>query len=146
MRQRVTYKVALLTHMLRTTAIPMYLSELVQIHAPPRALRSSDAPLLVVPCIHTELLHPPVTIYLLTLDCPKIFSLSNTTWKPIIYCYSDTADNDVDIDEVDGKQDYVEIVNDNININGQKWPAFIMGILVKLVKYSIYKPRLAISW
>jgi len=54
-RQQVAYKVALLTHKVRTTAIPTYLSELVQAHAPPRALRSSDAPLLVVPRIHTEL-------------------------------------------------------------------------------------------
>ena len=40
---------------MRTTATPTYLSELVQTRAPPRALRSSDAPMLVVPCIHTEL-------------------------------------------------------------------------------------------
>jgi len=53
--QRVTYKVALLTHKVRTTASPTYLSELVQIRAPPRALGSSNAPLLVVPRIHTEL-------------------------------------------------------------------------------------------
>ena len=54
-RQRVTYKMALLTHKVRTTAIPTYLSELVQTDAPPRALRSSDAPMLVVPRIHTKL-------------------------------------------------------------------------------------------
>jgi len=29
------------------------------------------------------LLHPPVTLYLLTFDCSKTFSLSNVTWKPI---------------------------------------------------------------
>ena len=39
----VTYKLALLTHKVRTTATPTYLSELVQTRAPPRALRSSDA-------------------------------------------------------------------------------------------------------
>ena len=33
----------------------MYLSELVQTHAQPRDLCSSDAPLLVVPRVHTEL-------------------------------------------------------------------------------------------
>ena len=55
MRQRVTYKLAVLTHKVRTTATPTYLSELVQTRAPPRALRSSDAPMLVVPRIHTEL-------------------------------------------------------------------------------------------
>ena len=41
--QRVTYKVALLTHKVQTTATPTYLSELVQTRAPPRALCSSDA-------------------------------------------------------------------------------------------------------
>ena len=91
MRQRVTYKLAVLTHKVRTTATPTYLSELselVQTRAPPRALHSSDAPLLVVPRIHTELacrafflllLHPPGTLYLLTFDCAKTFSLSNAT-------------------------------------------------------------------
>ena len=56
MRQWVTYKLAVQTHKVRTTATPTYLSELVQTHAPPRVLlRSSDAPMLVVPRIHTEL-------------------------------------------------------------------------------------------
>jgi len=54
-RQRVTYKIAFLTHKVHTTATPTYLSELVRSDAPPRALRSSDAPLLVVHRIHTEL-------------------------------------------------------------------------------------------
>ena len=54
-RQRVTYKLAALTHKVRTTATPTYLSELVQTRALPRALRSSDAPMLVVPRVHTEL-------------------------------------------------------------------------------------------
>jgi len=54
-RQRVTYKLAVLTHKVRTTATPTYLSDLVQTHAPPRAMRSSDAPTFVVPRIHTEL-------------------------------------------------------------------------------------------
>ena len=43
-RQRVTYKLAVLTHKVRTTATPTYLSDLVQNHATPRALCSSDAP------------------------------------------------------------------------------------------------------
>jgi len=55
LRQWVTYKLALLTHKVQTTATPMYLSELVQTHAPPRALHSSDAPLLVVPRTHIKL-------------------------------------------------------------------------------------------
>jgi len=59
-----------------------------QTHAPP--LRSSDAPLLVVP--HTHLTGPShfcccwsvhLELYLLTFDCTKTFSLSNATWKPI---------------------------------------------------------------
>ena len=54
-KQRVTYKLAVLTHNVRTTATPTYLSELVQTRAPPRVLRSSDAPMLVVPRIHTKL-------------------------------------------------------------------------------------------
>jgi len=37
-----------LTHKVRTTATPTYLSELVQTHAPPLALHWSDAPLLVI--------------------------------------------------------------------------------------------------
>ena len=84
----VTYKLAVLTHKVRTTATPTYLSELVQTRAPPRALRSSDDPMLVVPRTHTELarcaflllLHPPGTLSLLTFDCAKTFSLSNATW------------------------------------------------------------------
>ena len=51
-RQRVTYKLAVLPHKVRTTATPTYLCELVQTRAPPRALRSSDAPMLVVPRVH----------------------------------------------------------------------------------------------
>jgi len=54
-RQRVTYKLAVLTHKVRITATPTYLSELVQTHAPPWALRSSDALMLIVPHIHIEL-------------------------------------------------------------------------------------------
>ena len=34
-RQRVTYRLAVLTHKVRITATPTYLSELVQTHAPP---------------------------------------------------------------------------------------------------------------
>ena len=53
-RQRVIYK-ALLTHKVRATATPVYLSDLVQTHVPTRALHSSVAPLLVVPRKQTEL-------------------------------------------------------------------------------------------
>ena len=40
---------------MRTTSTPTDLSQLVQTRALPRALRPSDAPMLVVPRIHTEL-------------------------------------------------------------------------------------------
>jgi len=54
-RQRVTCKLAVLIHKVRTTATPTYLSELVQTRAALPVLRSSDAPMLVFPRIHTEL-------------------------------------------------------------------------------------------
>ena len=54
-RQRVTYKVALLTHKVRATATPAYLSDLIQTHILIRTLRSSDTPLLAVPRTRTEL-------------------------------------------------------------------------------------------
>jgi len=91
-RQRVTYELAVLAHKVRTTATPTYLSELVQTHAPPRALHSSDAPTLVVPRTHTHRTGPSrffcccsihLELCLLTFDCAKTFSLSNATWKPI---------------------------------------------------------------
>ena len=46
-RQRVTYKLAALTHKVRTTATPTYLSE--------HHLGLRTLPMLVVPRIHTEL-------------------------------------------------------------------------------------------
>ena len=55
MRQRVTYKVALLTHKVQATATPAYLSDLIQTHVPSRTLHSSDAPLLAVPRTRTKL-------------------------------------------------------------------------------------------
>jgi len=58
-RQRVTYK---LTHKVRATATPTYLSKLVQTHAPPQALCSSDAPTFVVPRIHTELARCAISV------------------------------------------------------------------------------------
>jgi len=89
LRQRVTYKLAVLTHKVRTTATPTYLSELVQTHAPPRTLRSSDALMLVIPRIHTDLARRAFSVaapstwnsllYLLTFDCAITFSLSNGT-------------------------------------------------------------------
>ena len=54
-RQRVTYKVVLLTHKVRATATPAYLSDLIQTHVPIRTLHSSGAPLLAVSRTRTEL-------------------------------------------------------------------------------------------
>ena len=86
-RQRVTYKLAVLTHKVWTTATPTYLGELVQTRAPPRVLHSSDArrsshthrtgPSRFFCCcfIHMEdnMLHPPADIRLceniLTFKC-----------------------------------------------------------------------------
>jgi len=63
--------------------------KVVKTHALPRALSSSDAPMLVVPHINTELacrafsaaaqcsIH--LELYLLTFDCAKTFSLSNAS-------------------------------------------------------------------
>lgn len=52
-RQRVTYMMALLTFKVCATVTPAYFSDLLQTHVPTRDLRSSDAPLLVIPRTHT---------------------------------------------------------------------------------------------
>ena len=73
-----------------TTATPAYLSELVQTHAPPRALCSvaylfsvASSFLAYTPnwpvAVFLLVLHPPGTLYLLTFNCAKTFSLSNAT-------------------------------------------------------------------
>jgi len=69
-RQRIVYKVALLTHKVQATATPVYLSDLVQTHVPTRALHSSDAPLQS---------RPSGTLYLLILDCATAFPHSSAT-------------------------------------------------------------------
>ena len=84
-RQRVTYKLAVLTHKVRATATPTYLSKLVQTRAPPRvsALFQCLSFLAYTPnwpvALFLLLLHPPGTLYLLRFDCAKTFSLSNAT-------------------------------------------------------------------
>ena len=105
-RQRVTYKLALLTHKVWTTATPTYLSELVQTHAPPRALRSIHLMLRCWSSVAMELLfivawflahttnwpvalfllllHPPGTLYLLTFDCAKTFSFQTPLGNPSV--------------------------------------------------------------
>ena len=86
-RQRVTYKVALLTHKIRTTATPTYLSELVAWYRPMHHMGLCAHPMLHCWSFLTHepnwpvslsllLLHPPGTLYLLTFDCAKTFSLS----------------------------------------------------------------------
>ena len=94
MRQRVTYKLAvgLLTHKVRTTATPTYLSELVA-YRPVQCVHHLG--LCALPMLRCSsflaytpnwpvalfllLLHPPGTLYLLTFDCAKTLSLSNAT-------------------------------------------------------------------
>ena len=87
-RQRVTYKLAVLTHKVRTAATPTYLSELVPAHhlglcTLPMLRHSSflaNTPNWPV-ALFLLLIHPPGTLYLLTFDYAKTFSLSNATWK-----------------------------------------------------------------
>jgi len=84
-RQRVTYKLAVLTHKVRTTATPTYLSDRPMHHlglcALPMLRHSSF--LAYTPnwpvVLFLLLLHPPGTFYLLTFDFAKTFSLSNAT-------------------------------------------------------------------
>ena len=74
-----------------STATLTYLSKLVQTNAPPRLwalpmlrcwLFLAYTPNWPVALLLLQL-HPPGTLYLLTFDCAKTFSLSNATWKPI---------------------------------------------------------------
>ena len=79
-RQRVTYKLAVLTHKVRTTATATYLSELVHCAVPMLRCSSFFAYTPNWPvALFLLLLHPPGTLYLLTFDCAKTFSLSNAT-------------------------------------------------------------------
>ena len=48
-RQRITYKIAVITYKTRSTGTPAYLSHLINDYLPSRTLRSSDKLLLVVP-------------------------------------------------------------------------------------------------
>jgi len=49
LRQRISYKVAVITYKTRSTSKPAYLSDLLQDYRPARTLRSSDKLLLSVP-------------------------------------------------------------------------------------------------
>lgn len=53
-RQRIDYKIAVLTYKARLHRQPSYLHDLIQDYIPPRVLRSSDAHLLSVPSAHTK--------------------------------------------------------------------------------------------
>jgi len=81
-----TYKLVVRTHEMWTTAITTYSSELVRTHAPSETLRSYNATMLVIPRIHSKLVHhtfsvaaPSTWNYLLTFDCAITLSLSNAT-------------------------------------------------------------------
>jgi len=54
-RERILYKTALLAFKTRLTSSPPYLADLLQLRPPTRLLRSSDAPLLIVPRTQTAL-------------------------------------------------------------------------------------------
>ena len=54
-RQRVTHKMATTTFKVMSSSTPAYLSDLIETATPARPLRSSDAPLLAVPRVRTEL-------------------------------------------------------------------------------------------
>ena len=53
-KHRVTYKMAALTFKTMSSSTPAYLNDLIQTAVPVRPLRSSDAPLLIVPETRTE--------------------------------------------------------------------------------------------
>jgi len=48
-RQRITYKISLITYKMRTTGTPTYLSNLIHDYIPTRTLRSSNKLLLTIP-------------------------------------------------------------------------------------------------
>ena len=86
-RQRVTYKLAVLTHKVRTTALQRISASW---YRPVHRLGLCALPMLrcssflaYTPnwpvALFLLLLHPPGTLYLLTFDCAKTFSLSNVT-------------------------------------------------------------------
>jgi len=54
-RERISYKVALLTYKAHNMSSPDYLARLLQRHVPTRSLRSSVAPLLLVPRTQTNI-------------------------------------------------------------------------------------------
>ena len=53
-RQRVIFKVAIMTYRVRTSGSPMYLSSMLQSHQPQRVLRSSDQCLLELPRVRID--------------------------------------------------------------------------------------------
>ena len=84
-RQRVTYKLAVLTHKVRTTATPNVSQRAGTdpCTTSGSALFRCSSFLAYTPnwpiALFLLLLHPPGTLYLLTFDCAKTFSLSNVT-------------------------------------------------------------------
>jgi len=53
-KQRITYKTAVLTHKVLTTSTPPYLHDRLTVATPARPMRSAGAPLLSVPRVRTE--------------------------------------------------------------------------------------------
>jgi len=92
-RQRVTYKMATTTFKVITSLTPAYLGDLIQTTVPARPLRLSDAPLLTVPRVRTELArrafsvadHKHGTLSLLTLDPALPYRHLNAISKPTFY-------------------------------------------------------------
>jgi len=58
-RQRIEYKIALITYKVLKTSNPPYLTDLLEIQVTSCAVRSSDAPHLVLPRTRTELSQLP---------------------------------------------------------------------------------------
>jgi len=72
-RQRITYKLAVITYRTRSTGTPVYLTDLIKNYHPSRTLRSADKLLLSV---------PRMTLALLT----KAFSVSvPSVWNSLSY-------------------------------------------------------------
>jgi len=90
-RERISYKVALLTYKAHIMSSPDYLARLLQRHVPTRSLRSSVAPLLLVPRTQANIgkrassVAAPLTWNALpnyTFAKVTAWPSSNQDWKP----------------------------------------------------------------
>ena len=91
-KHRLTYKMAALTFKTMSSSTPAYLNDLIHTAVPVRSLRSSDAPLLIVPKTRTEFaprsfsVAAPHTWNSLPSDvrsCRILWTPSNDTSRPI---------------------------------------------------------------